>query len=367
MKRVLILIKGLGRGGAEQLLVNAARYSSKDRFDYEVAYLLPFKNALVGELEEQGLRVHCLDGSRGVGWMGRLRDVVRRRNIDVVHAHLPYSAIGARLSLRGRNSPRFVYTEHNIWQRYHRATYWGNLLTFPRNDHVFAVSDHVKESIRYPAFARLEMPPVETLYHGTDPRLVTPPRDRETMRHELGIPDGAPVIGTVANFKTHKGHRYLVEAAVEVVRELPDVRFVLVGVGPLEERIKRQAEQAGVAGSMIFAGFRDDAPELAAIFDVFTLPSLHEGLSIALIEAMAQGVPAVVTRAGGLPEVLHHGSQGFLVPPRDPHALASSLIRLLGDRDLRTRFGMAARERAAYFDIRNAVARMEQVYEELTA
>lgn len=213
MKRVLLLIKGLGRGGAEQLLVNAAPYLDRSRWGYEVAYLLPWKDALVPELRNAGLPVHCL--GRGPAWLERLRAVVRDRGIDLVHVHSPVPAIGARVALRRGRGPRVVYTEHNVWERYHRATYWGNLLTFPRNDHVFAVAEHVRASISYPApLHRRPMPPLETLYQGVDPASFGEPGSPGEVLEELGIPVGVPVVGTVANFKAHKAHYYLLDAAV---------------------------------------------------------------------------------------------------------------------------------------------------------
>lgn len=174
-------------------------------------------------------------------------------------------------------------------------------------------------------------------------------------------------MGTVANFKEHKGLQYLLRSAVLVRAAVPDVRVVLVGRGPLEGELRRMTRELGLDGAVVFAGFREDAPQVAGTFDVFVLPSLHEGLAIALIEAMALGRPAVVTSAGGLPEVLEHGREGFMVSPRDPRALADALVALLRDTALRERFGQAARERAAAFDIRTAVRRMEEVYEELLA
>jgi glycosyltransferase involved in cell wall biosynthesis len=159
MAGVLILIKGLGRGGAEQLLVSGAPYLDRERHRYHFAYLLPWKDSLVAELEAAGLPVHCLDGAGGAGWMGRLRSLVRRQGIDLVHAHSPVAAAGARL-VAGRRT-RVVYTEHNLWSRYHPATYAANLASFPRNDHVFAVSEMVRRSVRYPGPLRLlPMPPV---------------------------------------------------------------------------------------------------------------------------------------------------------------------------------------------------------------
>ncbi|MDQ3958042.1 MAG: glycosyltransferase [Actinomycetota bacterium] len=363
-QRVLVLIKGLGRGGAEQLVLSAARHRDRDRFDYEVAYLLPWKDALVPSLEAEGVRVHCLDGGRGVGWVRALRHVVRDRGIDLVHAHSPVPAAAARLAL-GRQT-KVVSTEHNVWQRYHPATYWVNLLTFARSDHAFTVSDEATDSVGYPAPLRwLRLPPVETLYHGPDPVTLAEAGDAEGVRSELGIPEDARVVGTVANFKEHKGHEYLMHAAARVVREVPGVRFVLVGLGPREPEIRKLAADLGLADTVVFAGFREDVPRLARTFDLFVLSSIHEGLPIALLEAMALSVPVVVTRAGGIPEVVRDGVEGYLVQPRDPDALAQKIVAVLRDDELAGRLGAAGAKRADDFDIRKAVERMESVYEEL--
>ena len=115
------------------------------------------------------------------------------------------------------------------------------------------------------------------------------------------------------------------------------------------------------------AGGRADAPALHAAFDVFALPSLHEGLPLAPQEAMASGVPVVVTDAGGLPELVEHGRDGLVVPRGDPPALASGITRLLRDPELRDRLGRAGRRRAESLDVRHAVRRLEEVYEELAA
>jgi glycosyltransferase involved in cell wall biosynthesis len=259
-----------------------------------------------------------------------------------------------------------VYTEHSVWEFYHRATYWGNVVTFPRNDHVFAVSNHVRTSITYPRALRfLRMPPVETLYHGLDPGAVRTWAASDGVRHELGIPEHVPVVGMVGNFRHGKGHDILLEAAIRVRRSIPDVRFILVGHGPLEAYIRRRTRELGLDETVIFTGAREDAPRVAGAFDVFALPSRSEGLAIALIEAMTLGRPSVVTRVGGLTEVVEHGKQGLVVEPGDTDALAEAIVTLLRDGDLRRRLGEAGRERALRFDIRNAIRRHEEVYSEL--
>ncbi|MEO8425106.1 MAG: glycosyltransferase [Actinomycetota bacterium] len=365
-KRVLMLIKGLGRGGAEQLLASAIPYYDRDRFDYEVAYRLPWKDALVPQLREAGLPVHCLEGARGPAWVARLHRLIDERGIDLIHSHSPTVAVAARAVAPAR--VRRVYTEHNVWERYHRMTYWANAVTFPRSDHVFAVSDHVRDSIRYPRpLRRLHMPPVETLYHGIDPSDVARWLNVDGVRVELGIDPGAPVVGTVANFKAHKRLDRMLDVADLVRRRLPNVRFVLVGTGLLEDEIRNQAHERDLDRTVVFTGFRDDAQRLTAAFDVFAMSSEFEGLSIAVIEALALGTPAVVTDVGGMPEVINDGEQGFVVPAGDTSMLADRLITLLEDEPLRLRMGEAGRVRAARFDIRHALHRMEEVYEELLA
>jgi glycosyltransferase involved in cell wall biosynthesis len=365
-KTVLLLIKALARGGAEQLLLNAARYLDITQFQYEVAYIVPQFDMLVGDLEGLGLPVHCLGGTQRGTWMRRLKALAVEREAKIVHTHSPYAAVGARLMCKRPGGPRLVHTEHNVWESYHPMTRRGNLLTFPMNDHVFAVSEHVRRSIRYPPALRfLPMPPVETLYHGLDPEAVRRWEGPDGIRESLGIPENVPVVGTVANFRTEKGHRYLLEAAVHVRRSHPEARFVLVGQGPLEDSIRRQVRQMQLEGNVIFAGARDDVPRLTASFDVFVLSSIYEGLSIALIEALAVGTPAVVTRTGGVKEVVSHGVNGVIVEPKDSKALGDAIVSVLNDSSLREKLAQAGKVRAADFDIRHAVHRSEEVYKDL--
>ena len=153
-------------------------------------------------------------------------------------------------------------------------------MTFAVDDHVFAISDHVRSSIPVPrAFRLLGTPRLETLYHGLDPVAAAAWPSGEGVRSELGIPAGAPIVGHVGNFRTLKGHRFLLEAAVIVRREFPEARFVLLGQGRVEAEIRHHAQQLGLNGSVVFAGWREDAPRVVGAFDVFVLPSIYEGLS----------------------------------------------------------------------------------------
>lgn len=359
MRRVLLLVKSLEPGGAQRLLADSVRHADRASFDYEVAYLLARRDGLVPELKAAGVPVHVLHGERGTGWLLRLRKLAESRAIDLLHAHSPYVAVGARLALRRRP---LVYTEHNVWPAYYPLTRMVNWLTFSRNAHVFAVSDAVRQSIRRPPLRTL--PPVETLYHGVAWPGANLPGAPPLWR-ELGLPHGAPVVASVASFRPEKGHAHLIDAAALVRRELPDVRFVLVGDGPTERDARRRVKRLGLETTVLFTGRRDDAAQLGGACDVFTLASLHEGLPLALLEAMAAGRPAVVTRAGGMPEVVRHGRDGLVVAPGQPAELAEALLALLGDRARRDRLGRAAADRVRDFDMARAVRRIEAVYSEL--
>ncbi|GAA2826434.1 hypothetical protein GCM10010441_58670 [Kitasatospora paracochleata] len=361
--RVLWLAKGLGRGGAEQLLVNCARHADTGRYEIEVAYVLPWKDALVPALEAAGVRTHCLGGAPGALWPWRLRALLAERRYDLVHSHMPVPAVAARLLALGRRSPRVVHTEHNVWERYRPATRWANALTYRRNDAVIAVSHAVADSIkqRRPAMARPSAAGparLTVVHHGPDlGGAPQGPAARAAARTELGLPPDALVIGTVGNLTAKKDQATLLAAFEQLRSAHPRAVLVLIGAGPLEQQLRSLAGE-----SVVFAGSRPDVPALLPGLDVFTLSSRQEGLPVALMEAMTSGLPSVVTRVGGMPEVLDDGEQGFLVPPGDPAALAAAFGRLAADRGLRERLGAAARERSKGFDVAGAQRSVEQVY-----
>lgn len=375
--KVLWLTKGLGRGGAERLLVSAAKRLEGGRFDVQVAYVLPHKDAHVAELEAAGVATHCLGhangrrreaaamGSGGLGWVPRLRRLLRRERFDLIHTHSPVAAAAARL-VAPRGTP-LLHTEHNQWPRYRRLTRAANALTLPRNQRVLAVSDGVAASIDLVPPLRRATPPVETLIHGIAPEdVISGAEAAAAARRTLGIPADDLVVGSVGNLTPKKDQATLLEAVARLPAPLHPVWVVILGDGPERDALRQRAHELRLGARTLLPGSRDDVPALLPALDVFALPSLHEGLSIALVEALAAGVPAVASRVGGIPEVLTDEA-GLLVPPRDPEALSAALATLLGDPAQRRRLGKGAAQRARDFSIDPAVERMVTVYDEVLA
>jgi glycosyltransferase involved in cell wall biosynthesis len=359
--RVLWLVKGLGPGGAEQLLLLAAGVVDRDRFDYSLAYVRPDKTHLVPEFEEKGLvpvRLGSEAGRRG-GWVGALRRAMSEA--DVVHAHSPVLASAARVAARTlppSRRPVIVTTEHNEWTSHRLPTRVLNGLTAPLDAHHWAVSEQVKDTV-WPS----RRDGYDVLVHGIDPEAVrTDSGARERLRAELGLSPDEVLSLTVANLRRNKDYPNLLRAARAALDTEPRLRFAAVGQGPLETEVAALHADLGLGDRFRLLGYRRDVHDLMAAADLFTLASAHEGLPVAVMEAFANGLPVVATAVGGVPGQVVDGVQGVLVPPGQADALGAALVDLARDPSRRSRMGAAARERVADYDIRRAVAVQEERY-----
>lgn len=187
--------------------------------------------------------------------------------------------------------------------------------------------------------------------------------DRAAIRRELGLPPQARLIAVVGTLKPQKGHRYLIEAAARVLPQFPDVHIICIGDGQLRPALQAQTATLGLAQRIHFVGNRSDVPALLAANDYFVLPSLWEGLPMALIEAMASGLPIIATEVSGTKQVMVHGTTGLLVPPGDVEHLRTALLRLLSDPDHAAAMGAAARKRVqAAFSARKQAEEHRALY-----
>lgn len=364
--RVLWLIKGLGPGGAERLLVSTARVSDRDRIAYETAYVLAWKDHLVDDLTAAGVRVRPLGVQRAADlrWLWRLWRLLRTGRFEVVHGHSPMATAVARLLVRALprdRRPAVVSTEHNVWTSYRLPTRLLNRLTAALDTHRIAVSEQVRRSL--PARLRAD---AEVVVQGLLMQEVQQARARrEAIRRELGVADGEVLVVTVANLRRQKGYPHLMAAARQVLdRSLP-VRFAAAGQGQLETELRDLHAKMCLGDRFHLLGYRDDALAVAAAGDLFVLASLYEGYPIALMEALSVGVPVVATAVGGARDAIDDGVEGFLVAPGRPDQLAAAIIRVVEDRDLLARMTEAARRTGHRYDIRRAVERTETLYRRL--
>lgn len=364
--RLLSLIKGLGSGGAEQLLLSAARVRDRQAFDEEIAYLIQGEPTLLPRLEEIGVPIHDLRGTReqDFRWANRLRRLVIDRRYDVVHVHSPYVAGLARLAVRSiprARRPRLVSSEHSLWPSHSPATRVLNAATFPLGDAWFAVSNEVRTSI-----PRILRGRVEVLAHGVvldDMNALVAGRD--AVRSELGLSSDEVAVVTVANNRWQKGYPDLLEAARRMRVDGVRARFFVIGKDTLDDEIVALRDSLGLAGYVTLLGYRSDATRIAAACDLFALASLYEGLPVAIMEALAVGLPVVATGVGGIPEAVRDGVEGLIVPAKRPDLLADAIGSLVRDTDRRIAMKKAATERGREYDIEFAVRRLEDVYRDL--
>ncbi len=234
-------------------------------------------------------------------------------------------------------------------------------LMYPLADTVATVSEELGDWLA--AHVRVRREKLVCVPNGVRLDLFENAPCREDALRAFNLPAHATVIGSVGRHDPAKDYGGLLRAFAQLCGDHSDAHLLLVGAGAEHESLLAQAAQLGVSDRTHFAGWSDDLPLAFAAIDVFVLPSVTEGMSNALLEAMAAGLPCIGTAVGGNGEVIEHGETGFLVEPRDPGALAESIAPLIADAGLRARLGAAGRRRVeSHFTLPRMIARYEELY-----
>ena len=364
--RVLHLIKSLGRGGAEMLLLEGLRCADRQSFEYSYGYFFPWKDALVPELRMYGADVTCFEARSNLRILlsaRRLAAHLKMHRIDLVHGHLPLAGVVGRLAGRLARVP-VIYSEHNKQEHYAGATRTLNRLSWPYQQRVIAVSADVADSIRTHLHSIV---PIQVILNGVDTTRFRP--DGVTSaRADLGISADAPVIGAVAVFRKQKQLPLWIEAAALVRSRFPAARFLLVGDGPLREEVEALIAAKGLKEAFCLPGLQADVRPYLAAMDVYLMSSAFEGLPVALLEAMSMGCVPVCTAVGGIPEAVTTGETGMLTEPGNARALAEATISLLDDRQRLQIMSAAARRTIELrFSMTRMTRELEAVYREVAA
>ena len=346
------------------LLPETLRLHDRKRFEFHYAYFLPWKNQMVSALEAQGAKVTCFEARNNAAMFRQAGNIIRYckdNNIDVIHAHLPWAGFVARYIHKKTGIP-VIYTEHNKQERYHIATKLINKYTFNSQTLAVAVSDDVRASIIKNINPKIE---VKTILNGVNTeRFVRDGAVGKAMREKMGIPQDAIIVGTVAVFRFQKRLKEWLQVARKAADANANLRFVMIGDGPLKQEIEAERKRLGLEDYVLLPGLQEDTLPWYSMMDIFMMTSSFEGLPIALLEAMSMECAVVATRAGGIGEVVVDGESGVLVDVDEWERLSNLLVDLAGDRDMRDKLGISARDRVVEeFSLRGMCFELERAYD----
>jgi len=343
--------------------------------DLELSAVVLNRGRLAEELECKGIPITVLDESRrGLGsilWSLR-RHLVETRP-DVLHSHRYKEHVLGACAAMLSHHPAVIQTFHGLEERLRgwaacKMVAYSNLTTicgrFMAKGFV-GVSREIADVLR----RRFPQGDVRCIKNGIDLTHVTSRVAHSETRASLGLPDEAFVIGTVCRLTPVKGVEFLLKAFTQVKKRSASKmwKLVVVGDGPLRQSLEALASDLGVASETIFLGARTDVFDVMAALDALTLPSLHEGIPVVLLEAMALGVPIVASQVGGIPEILADYKEARLVPSQNPNLLADAIVELAEDAELRRRLSSAARVRVeSELSIATTAAQTRQFYWDLS-
>lgn len=361
---MLMILDSYSFGGAENLIAELGR-NAPTSLAISVASLAPAaqgRNAMVGRLTEAGLQPTYLSVRRLLDPWGfvRLVRTLRRSPVDVIHAHLGYSAILVPLAARLAGKPAVATLHVSPQPGLSRGEFLKERLSVripARFGRIIFVSQHV-----YDQFARRHGPARSTwrvIRNGIS-------LDQHAVR-DWSVPNRQPVWAVVAALRPDKNHLDLIAAWKNVTAAHPGATLLIIGDGPCRVEIERAVSNADLGESVRFLGRREDVPDLLRSVDGVVSASVDEALPTALIEAGASGLPVVAADAGGTREILVDGVTGHLVPLRDVPALTKALLSIIEDPGRAAAYGTAARARIEEsFSLPAWVDQLERLYEEIS-
>lgn len=362
---IMHILHSFDAGGLEEVVINLINNLNPSLFNIGVCSLTKggaFKNRI-----GHGIKIFELNKKEGNDYLipFRLMKLFRQQKVQIVHTHnwgtLCEGALGAKLA----HIPILLHQEHGtvisvIKNKKRRILTIKFLFSYVENQ-VIAVSNILRQAII--EFLNIDKSKIITIHNGIEINKFDIIIDKTSKRKELGLMDDDIVVGTIGRLASVKNQKVLIQAIRYLLNRLPKIKLILIGKGPLEEELKIFTQNLNLTSKVLFLGQRDDIPELLKIMDVFTLPSLHEGISITLLEAMASGTPVIATDVGGNSEVVINGETGILIPPNDPIRLAEAINDIIKDKNKATLYAQAAKVQIKNkFSLEKMVEKYENLY-----
>lgn len=361
---ILYLIYGFRIGGAERYLLDLCKGLDPQKFRPQIIYFYR-EEQMLPQFHEAGIpcSIFPVKGSElTLAEIWRLSRLIRRLSPDIVHVHLFHaSRFGTTAAFLG-GTRRIIRTKHSVWapetKPGKRDRVWQVLLPLMLRRTV-GVSKAVAQQIGSPY----------VIYNGIDTNYFDPKLIDHT-EHAANIAKfgvkGGPVIGIAARLSRAKGHQTLLEAFSQLLPDWPNAQLLIAGDGEERTTLEILILELNLTEHVHFLGSITNVREFLAILNIFTHPSIFEGLGIAVIEAMSMGLPVVATNVGGLPELITDGQDGILVEPNNSIALSKAMNRILSDPELSEKLGQNARRKAVErFSVKTMVHKYEELYLEL--
>lgn len=366
--RVLHLFVSLPVGGAENLLLSVLQRLDADRFR-SVVCCIGDKGIIGKRVEELGIPVIELGKLRRGGWDGSVVEdllrVIGEQGIALLHSHLYHANFYGRLAARRAGIP-CIASIHNTYTRpkWHRRLINRYLGRYTAR--FIAGSEEIRRDIvRYDG---IDPAKIEVIANAIDLGRAESTLSREAARLRLGVAADAVVLGTIGRLEEQKGHRFLLQALALLAQRNLHPQLLLVGDGRLQQPLRDEARALGVDGQVQMLGTRDDLGDLLRAMDLFVMPSLWEGLSLAMLTAMAAGLPVIATDVGGVAQVLGENERGYRLAAGDAQALADRIAWCIEHRSEAAAMAEtgARHVRSLYGDVA-AVRRLESIYGEVLA
>jgi len=351
-------------GGAQEHVFNLVTRMDRARYDVSVVSLSP--GSAVRKLQRHDIDVMVIDEPDDAIATGILAAHLADVRADVVHNHM-YRAeiVGTKAAIAlgeaGHRRPWVISTVHSSRIRSAEDQEEMRRLT-PAINHLIVVSNAIDRKVVDEG--RTEAPR-SLIYNGVDLERYDHQEPCCTLREEYGMEPHSQIVGVVGRLELEKGHPTLLEAWPHVLRACPDAYLMVVGEGSRYDALQEIARELEIAHRVVFTGRRDDIPAVTAAFDVAVLPSHREAQGLTILEAMALSRPVVASNVGGIPEMIQDGVTGLLVPPQDPPALATAIVRLLSDHQLADVLGRAGHDLVHdRFCVEIMVNAVEDLYDE---
>jgi len=349
-----------------------------DRKKYDVEFACAPGGPLVNEVVKQEIKYHPIKHLvqrisiiQDLLALAELTWLMKKQRYDIIHTHNSKAGFIGRLAGKIAGVRIIVHNIHGFafheFEKPPRRKLFIHLERFAAKftDKLITVSEPLREWGLKLAIGNPEK--YVTIYSGIDLEKFDVNIDIKEKKLRLGIEPEDKVIGVVSKLWEGKGHECILQAARDVIDQVPDVKFVFVGEGYLRKKLESLARKLDLSDHVIFTGFRTDIPEITATFDIALLASFFEGLGRVLLEAMALGKPVIASRVGGIVDVVDDGKTGILVSPGNSASLAEAMIRLLRNDGLRIRMGNAGRARIdAKFSAKTMINQIQMVYNELS-